>query len=280
MNHEAESLDRFERWMLQVVSHPEGIEAGITSNEAHQIWPTDSVEEIATAGPQLSAMDRLRVYSDMYYWRLVESLAEDFPVVQFTLGHERFHEIAKSYLHHYPSSSPNLAHLGSHFSAFLAETNETIDHRGFLVDVASVERATNVCFDEKNVTSVPADDILNITPEAWGALRLSLIPAHRRLALQFPVDEFIEARKEDRHLEVPAERDSWLLLYRRDYTVWRTTLSESQFVILETLEQGGTLLDAIEAAANLPEVDFDQLVASIGNWFRIWTGIGLFASIQ
>lgn len=280
MSHEAENLDRFERWMLEVVSHPEGIEAGISSDDAHSIWPTGSVEEIAKPGPELSATDRLRIYSDMYYWRLIDSLAEDFPIVQFTLGQDRFFEVAKQYLHQCPSSSPNLGQLGARFPAFLKESKDPIEHQEFLADLAAVERATNECFDEKNTPSLPAEDILNVAPDAWGDLRLDLIEAHRRLAVDFPVDAFIEARKEDRHMEVPSAQRSWLLIYRRDFSVWRTVISESQAVILDSLADGKTLLDAIEAAADLPEVDFESLVANVGKWFQVWTGIGLFSAIR
>lgn len=278
MSQSPRKLEQLEKWMLHVVSHPEGIEEGIASDEAHAIWVTKCVEDIANPGPQLSATDRLRVYSDMYYWRLIDALADDFPVVQFVLGQDQFYDLAKRYIHKHTSTSPNLCHLGAHFAAFIKKNQE--EQSEFLGDLAQVERATSECFDEKEVAAIPSEELLDIAPDAWGELRLDLIPAHRRLTLQFPVDAFIEAHKEERHMDVPQPQPSWLLIYRRDYSVWRSVISEPQAVILDTLALGGTLLDAIEAAADLPEVDFEELIGNVGNWFQIWTGVGLFSNIH
>ncbi len=279
MNTKPKDLERLERWMLQVVSHPEGIEAGVDSPEAHKIWPTGSVQEIAEDGPELDATDRLRVYADMYFWRLIDVLAGDFPCCQFILGQDEFYQVAKSYIHQYPSTSPNLASLGQHFVKFLRSMDPPTKHQEFLIDVARVERASEVCFDEAHSESISAEEFQSIAPDAWGDLSLDLIAAHRLLALDHEVDEYIQAQFEDRHHDISPPKKSWLLVYRNDHMIWRAPLSEAQYLILQTLNSGGTLLEAIEKAADLPQVDFEVLVQRVGPWFQVWTGIGLFSKI-
>ena len=68
------SLRDVQGWMLEAVT-------------AHA---SDDVEAVVTAGPRLAASARLGVYQSAYHARLVECLADDYPVVLAALGEERF----------------------------------------------------------------------------------------------------------------------------------------------------------------------------------------------
>ncbi len=280
MTSTPQQLDQLERWMLAVVSHPEGVEAGLKGAEAHEAWPGAALRDIAHDGPHLKAVDCLRIYADMYYWRLVDVLVEEYPAVRFLLGGDFFYEIARDFLHQHPSRSPNLNRLGVGFPDFLATCDHPVLHREFLVDIARVEKASALCFDAPRRDALEEGALAEVSPEAWETLSLELTPAHQLLALEHPVDEFMEAFREERHASIPETEKSWLLIYRRDYTIWRSVLSEAQFTLLQALNQGDPLLEAIERAAALPEVDFDVLVERIGSWFQVWTGIGLICGLR
>ena len=70
----------------------------------------------------LTAAERMGIYANAYYARLLECLASFFPVLQKALGADVFESFAFEYLQHYPSKSYTLDRLGESFARFLEET--------------------------------------------------------------------------------------------------------------------------------------------------------------
>ena len=148
-------LDQIQKWMQSVISHPEGVAAGLKSAEAQQQIPIlpDSIEEVVTRSQSLTSLERLQVYGNAYYARLVECLQGEFPAVARAVGTETFDVLAMGYLQSYPSRSYTLAQLGANFPRFLAEiplptlTNQTEDFAAFLIDLATLERLYSEVFD-------------------------------------------------------------------------------------------------------------------------------------
>ena len=52
------------------------------------------VEACILGTPDLGAAERVRIYSDMFVWRQVDALREDFPEVAARLGEDRFFRLA------------------------------------------------------------------------------------------------------------------------------------------------------------------------------------------
>src|SRR5438105_11620462 len=57
----------------------------------------------------------MSIYSDMYFFRQIDALREDFPETAARLGDEAFFERAKRYILDHPSEDPDLGRLGRHF---------------------------------------------------------------------------------------------------------------------------------------------------------------------
>jgi hypothetical protein len=60
----------------------------------------------------LSSEERVNIYAQMYFARLLDVLYEDFPRVAAFLGCERFRDLVRAYLRIYPSTHPSLRHKG------------------------------------------------------------------------------------------------------------------------------------------------------------------------
>src|SRR5260221_5406964 len=119
-----QSLDIGQRWMPAVIMHPEGVDAGLASDSARQhldVAPED-VEQVIARSEAQTSVERLSIYANAYYARLLECLGEEFPVLKRTLDEETFDAFAMDYLQHYPSQSYTLGKLGENFMRYLAET--------------------------------------------------------------------------------------------------------------------------------------------------------------
>src|SRR6202022_3731779 len=89
-----------QRWLQAVVMHPDGVGAGLASDAARQhldVAPAD-VEDVIERSAAQTSVERLSIYANAYYARLLECLGEEFPVLKQTLGEETFDAFALAYL--------------------------------------------------------------------------------------------------------------------------------------------------------------------------------------
>lgn len=69
----------------------------------------------------VAAPERLGLYQRQYWYRLLDSLAEDFPRLHEFLGRERFWSLLERYLAAHPPTSHTLRHLGAGLAGFVAQ---------------------------------------------------------------------------------------------------------------------------------------------------------------
>jgi hypothetical protein len=266
--------------MLDAITHPGGLEKGLAATHLS----LEELESRVLSSQTLGAFDRLEIYADMYFMRLVEILEGEYPTVRSVIGADVFDEQCRLFLSDHPSRSHRLTDLSLSFPAWLAERSEgTVRQGAFVADLARVERAMEVVFDGPQAEPVAPDAFAALPPESWGDAKLEVIPAHQQLILGHPVNEFITAVMEGRDEEIPAPADEPLhvLVWRQDWRAWRRDQHPAQHAILGTLASGASLGEAVQAAAaNLPGVDPAWLIERLGEWFEQWTTDGLFCRIS
>ena len=88
MPRDLPELDQIERWMQALIMDPDGVRSGLRSQVAGDILPCteESLEGLVLPSKQLDSVERLSIYGSMYFSRLIEILAEEFPTVQQLLG--------------------------------------------------------------------------------------------------------------------------------------------------------------------------------------------------
>lgn len=291
-------LSVVQRWFQAVVTHPNGVEAGVESPDASTLVPItrDELEVMITRSERVSARDRIAIYANAYYARLLECLGDSYPVLKRTLGEEAFSGFAFGYLQQYPSSSYTLGKLGERFADYLAETRPDCDTTGtvpgegtpawpdFLIELAHLEWAIAQVFDGPGMENKPmlqTGELAAGRAEDWTQVRLQVAPCLRLLSTRFPLNAYYtEARRDacGAALAIPAPKPSYMAITRRDYIVRRHELTASQFLILKELQEGATLGEAIanaEAAAGMSE---ERFAAALTQSFQDWTCMQFFQS--
>ncbi len=222
MPRDALELKRIQHWMQALIMDPDGVRCGLRNSGDSRSLPStnENLEELVLPSNQLDSVERLSIYANMYFSRLIEILAEEFPTVQHLFGKELFDEVVKDYVTRHPSTHYSLTRLGSKFPAYLADEADDIPDREFAADVATVERAMEDVFDARRVEPIQFEDLTAIPIERWGDVRLQTIPAFRLLELDYPVNTYITAVREDRHMDIPAATPAFVAVYRHNYRVW------------------------------------------------------------
>jgi hypothetical protein len=296
-NEVPSSLGAVQRWIQAVITHPDGVEAGIASEEARghvAVDPADC-ESVISRSQSLSGAQRLAIYHNAYFARLVECMRSIYPMLVRAVGEEAFDALSVGYLNACPSRSYTLDRLGDDFPRFLDETRPDRDENGqpteewpdFLVDLARLEWAIGQVFDGPGIEDRPiltAEQLLAIDPARWPALRLLCAPCVRTMAFRFPVNDYFTALRklspEDDPPEFPTFAPSWLALSRRDFIVRRHALERPQHELLTALIEGETVGTAIERLASGDALNIGDLAARLRDWFRTWTAAGFFVAIS
>lgn len=92
--------------------------------------PQELVTEVIEK-PPISVAERLKIYQDAYYIRLIESLRDDFADFEEALGSEKFELIAREYIQNTPSRFQNLAEYSEGFIVFVQNSNPNLE--GFVL---------------------------------------------------------------------------------------------------------------------------------------------------
>jgi hypothetical protein len=296
-------ISRVQQWFQAVITHPEGIEAGVGSEEAQRLirMSNSELERVVTRSRALTAAERLAIYANAYHSRLLECLGEVFPMLKRTLGEEAFEGLAFGYLQDYPSRSYTLNELGRHFPRYLEQTRprtgeiepdkpegeDTLaeDWPDFLIDLAKLEWAIYEVFDGPGVEGaalLQSEHLSGISAEP-SHMKLRPVVCLQLLKTRFPVNDYYTALRRartDEVVSIPAAETCFVALTRREFVVRRYNLSEPEFELLTVLKKGGTVGEAVQAIVPSGEANLDQLAVNLHTWFRNWAAEGFFQSID
>jgi len=272
----------------------------LTGSEGMQrLWPDGSptarvAAEFIKPNNRLSSFDRLQIYNQQYWWRLLGSFGEDFRGLRAVLGERKFDKLAVAYLDNCGSQSWTMRNVGSRLEGFLREHPElTAPHALLALDMARVEWARIVAFDEGELPPLRAEKLRNASA---AELRIGLQPYVSLLELSHPIDELLgklkrreietgsasnavsELRTRRRPpLRARASREViHLAVHRVELSVYYKRLSSPAFHLLAALRAGKTLEIACEEAFALsPELPETSAV-KVQEWFADWMKFGWF----
>lgn len=216
---------------------------------------------------------RLRIHADAYRLRLVEVLANDFPVTAALLGEDRFDAAALGYLQAHPSTHPSLRHFGRGFADWLQQATTTPRN---LHELARFEWTQGDVFDAADAAPLTLGAIATLPADAWPGLRLRLQPSLRITALACNAPALVEAHAHDRAL--PALRDArvadWLLWRSDGDAHWRR-LDRDEAALLHAVAGGESFGELCERASDFHAHDGPLRAASL---LKRWLADGLLAS--
>ena len=201
-----------------------------------------------------AALERLDVYANMYFFRLLDSLKEDFEYTYAHIGDGAFHNLITDYLLEHPSSNPSLRFLGLRMESFVRKQGDK--YPPWLADLIALEWARVDVFDAKEHSVVTSDDVQDLPPESWGELGFQLIPALRFLKLDYPVDRVWSLLDQEQKVSDVIEGDVIVIAWRQGFYLKHARISEQEYQALMSLQDGHSFGTSCEAF--LPEIAEEQ----------------------
>ncbi len=251
---------------------------------------TETAQALIRPNTKLTALERLQIYSQQYWWRLRGNFSEDFRGLRAVLGERKFNHLATAYIQHHGSTSWNLRDLGQHIEAYLLGHPElTAPHEQLALDMARVEWARIEAFDGPAKPTLNPQKIAHIAPDR---LQLKLQPYISLLSLEYPIDDLlgrlkrreiqtdslsnaVSGQQTRRRLRLSARpAHIHLAVHRVDYIVYYKRLDAAAYRLLKAIAGGASLEAACEIAMQGTTVLPESFAAKVQTWFANWMSLG------
>jgi len=190
------SLREVQARFYELVTAPEGVARALA---ARGELPAD-LERLIMSANALSAVDRLDIYANMYFYRILDVLRGDYPKLLAVVGDAAFHNVATDYLLACRPADPSLRNAGDRLPGFV-RTHALGLERPWLADLAALERQRIEVFDARDADPLTLERLRTLAPDAFAQLSIRLIPAHALLRVEHAVEDVWQAIEERR---VPA----------------------------------------------------------------------------
>jgi hypothetical protein len=213
---------------------------------------------VVVGDARLSSVARLDVYANMYFFRILDVLRAEYPRVVAALGDDAFHDLVTDYLLAHRPRHPSLREAGARLPDYVA-THPVCAARPWLAEVARLERGHRELFDGPDARPLTFEGLRALSPEAFAALAVDLIPCHRLLPNRFAVSaawETLASGPAGVAASLAAPRAELVLVWRRDFDVRHRVIEDgAEAAMLSHASAGSTLGTLCEAFAEARSTD-------------------------
>ena len=229
------------------------------NDEGHSAQFLDKARELMKPGENLSSEERLELYHRQYWFRVLDSVAEDFPIIRKMAGEAKFWDLMEAYMLACPSGSFTLRHLGRKMADFIRGWGGLDEQRRrWFSSIAELEYSYMEIFEAADWECVAAENLMTA--------ELALQPHVILLALPVPAD-FCETWQE---FSPEDETPVWVAVWRGENRGrLQCRVDEIEFELLRRLQRGGKL----EALFTEP-VAREPSPEEISTWFANWQARG------
>jgi hypothetical protein len=286
----AMSLAELQRQMAAAIMMPLTADEDMRANAPDGRPMSAVAASFIAPNSQLTPFERLEIYNRQYWYRVLDALAEDFPVLRAVVGSRAFEQLSVEYLTAYPSRSFSMRNLGSKLAEWLADHPKfALRRQRLALDVVRIEWAFIEAFDNAERTPLTLDQIATLD----GGSALGLQPHLRLLDLDYAADDLVLALhqqqkrgtteagiKHDEGPEPPVRlprlrrRPTWLAAHRFDNAVYYRRLEREEFLTLGAIRAGLPLGEALEAGFRESAKPEARRPALVRAWFAHWAELG------
>jgi hypothetical protein len=289
------NLEQLQRAVFDVVRQP------LTEDERMREQTLDGrstkaiAEEIVKPNDRLTSVERLEIYNRVYWFRLLSSLADDFPGLRAVIGQEAFDKVLLGYLTEMPSVSYTLRDLGSRLESWLRAHPDLISSNDRMaLDMVRLEWADIEAFDAAEYPVLSQAELAGLGEDPVFHLQPNL----QLLDLAYPMDELLLKVRETedpetdissnvvmmdhsesaprKQIPLPKSKKVFLAVHRQENIVYFKRLKPEGFALLRALQQGQPLSQAIETSVNWSGKKLERVMEQLHDWFANWSQLGWF----
>ena len=265
-------LFSLQKWFGSIISRP------ISSNsEMMPLSPSgrplsQESEEHIRPNRKLTSQQRIEIYNQQYWWRLLSILHENFPTMTRLFGYADFNlSIGMPFLTKYPSRDWSLARLGDQLPLWVKQCYQAQD-KELILAAAEVDWSyQELFFAQPPLDIVASPQLISKKLMLQPHLKIFKFPfdifSLRAALLKEEVDLWLEKDfpplKRDRHY--------FFALYRtNNYQIQYREIEEGQWEILHLLSLGKTIEEACDQLEMEGGDKAQHAQRGLGGWIQNW----------
>ncbi len=271
------SLRDLQLQLMRMIVAPTGVAEAIAEEPA---LAANGLGAIVRGDDRLSARERVEIYANAYFYRLLDVLKEDYPLTFTALGSDRFHNLITSYLLEFPPTEPSIFFAGRHLADFLRTYPAAVE-RPWLPELAGFERAMLEAFHAADATPLDASALRSTPPAEWPGWSMRLAPAVRLLMGDWAVHETAGPNPAVILPDPPRSTPAAIAIWRRDGDVLFRGLEPPEAAgLARAAGAQGARFEEICAAVAAKIANPGDAVESINRMLARWLADGLLIELD
>ncbi len=267
------ALRDIQQWLQWIITDPRGVSEALSNTHPNMIKYKDRYNEPTPSQlawiecGKVNVINRLSVYAEGYFFRILECLEKDFSKTRKALGAELFANIVADYLKAYPSKFTSIDEIGYKFASFISEYKEISEE--WIADLALCEWSWIEAFYAKSLPVKDADWRKEISSN--DDMYFKIHPSVHLIKSNWPLAQIIQTLDADEKFgpqKSYAEKSSGVVIYHNGDNVSWEELDPSLIDVLQSLKIGISLEESLERGQNL---DSDAVSKKFSHWVE--TGI-------
>ena len=263
------NLRELQTLLYQSITDPDGTKESI--GEERGLVP-GVIEALVCGDERLSAFERVDIYANAYFYRLLECLGEDFPATLAVLGEDNFAALVRGYLLEHRPTEPSIAYAGLYLADFLNDHSFT-KRWPFIADLARLERAVLEVFHAADTPVLALETLYAVPSEEWPAVKLRAHPAVEIVHSEWLIADLLDMVEHGRKWTDPEHEEASVLVWRQNALVHYRSLEPVERDALVLISKGASFASVCEAVAASAEEP--NHVGLIGRLMARWLADGI-----
>lgn len=211
------------------------------SLQNHLLTDDKDVGQYITGNTPEMVAERLAIYNEGYYTRLLEVLRSDYKVLAKLLGDHKFEDMGLAYVSANPSRHFSANVYGQYMEKFLA-TTEPYAKQPHLSELAGFIWALSGTVDAPDGSLLTTNQVAAIPQDEWFNMILSLHPSVQLHQSDWNILPLWQAVIQDQKLPVVTKLDNkaYCVVWRKQMQPYYCSLSEEEAWVLQALQQQQT----------------------------------------
>jgi len=264
------ALKELQEWFGAVITQPIDQDSRI-----NPIAPSgNSIEEEAkryiSPSITLTSKERIELYNQQYWWRLLNIMQQNFPLLTRLFGCQDFnHTIAMPYLERYPSSHWSLNTLGDTLPKWISENYHEED-KSLVLESALIDASFNAGFCAKELKQIVEGARVLLQPHVT-LLELSydIIPFRTKVLDKDP--EYFA----DHNFPHLKKQKTFGAIYRgKDLQISWKELSQAEYFALTQFSQEKSVEEFCDWLSTQDRDFVRESEKNLILWFQEWTALG------
>lgn len=273
-------LKKAQMWFGSIVGRPIDEDSRMNpispSGQPMEIEACDHIRP----SPTLRPAQRIQIYNQQYWWRLLNSMHETFPLVTRLFGYHDFNRlIAIPYLVKYPPDHWSLNELGARFVKWVEEAYDEND-KELILDAAKVDWAFSHSFCAVQKTPILISNLPREgDPESLLDRKIYLQEHVHLFEMNYDLFSFrVEFLKQEPEYwidhdfpQLKKEKLYHFVLFRNQaLDIEWMDVSAGEYLLLTLFRNSATIDEACQLLEQQDPAIYDEAKGNLHRWFQRW----------